>query len=61
MNNEEKINSIIEDSKNAILSGVLLKNVKRGLTNNGMSIELSEKICKIAEFEANEWQKLKAK
>ncbi len=37
----EKINSIIED----------LKNVKRGLLNNGLSEELATKICKIAEFE----------
>lgn len=61
MNNQEKINAIIENAKNAILAGVLLKNVIKGFTNNGMSIELAEKICKIAEIEANEFQLANAK
>lgn len=61
MNTQEKITSLIEDSKNAILAGVLIKNVKRGLTNSGMADELAIKICKIAEFEANEFKQLKAK
>jgi hypothetical protein len=60
MNNQDKINQIVENATQMILSGVLLKNVKRHFTNLGLSIELSEKICKIAEFEANELQVNKA-
>lgn len=37
------------------------EDVKRGLTNNGLSVELADKICKIAENYANEFQLLKAK
>lgn len=60
MTKNEKIDQILEVAKNMILAGVLLKNVKRHFTNLGVSEELAEKICKVAAFDANEFQVYKA-
>jgi len=60
MTKQEKINGILEVAKQMILSGVLLKNVKKHFINLGISNELAEKICRIAEIEANDFQIQKA-
>jgi hypothetical protein len=61
MTQNPKITEILETAKQMVLSGVLLKNVKRHFTNLGCSDELAEKVCKIAEFEANDFQVNNAK
>jgi len=61
MNKQDKINQILENAKNMLLAGVLLKNVKIHFVNLGVSNELADKICKIASFEANEFQLQKVK
>ena len=60
MNKRDKLNEVIENAKEMILAGVLLKNVKKHFTNLGLDSNLADKICKIAELEANEWQTKKA-
>jgi len=57
----ELLDKIIENCKQQILSGVLLKNVTRGLLNDGLSQEMADKITRISELEANEFLKLKSK
>lgn len=60
MTKQEKLNTIIETAKSMVLSGVLLKNVKRHFANLGCSDEIATKLTKIAELEANEFMKNKA-
>jgi len=56
MTNQEKLNEILSTATKMVLGGVLLKNVKKHFTNLGVSSELSDKIVRIAELTANEWQ-----
>ena len=60
MKKEDMVKEILENAKQMILKGVLVKNVKKHFTNLGMSSELAEKICKIAKLEAEQWQLKKA-
>jgi len=57
----EITDKIIADCKKQILAGVLLKNVKRGLINDGIPEDIATKITRIAELEANEFSENKAK
>lgn len=60
MTTQDKINGMLEVAKEMVLAGVLLKNVKRHFTNLGVSSELADKMVRIAELSANEWQPEKA-
>jgi hypothetical protein len=51
---EESLNQLIDLAVVQINNGVTLKNVKRGITNNGTQEDLAEKIVRIAELQADE-------
>lgn len=59
--NEQIIDALIKDCTDQLNTGTLLKNVKRGLLNIGLSEEVSSKITRIAELNHNEQNKYVAK
>lgn len=61
MNAENQLEQITELGKEMILSGTLLKNVKRHFMNLGMPEELSDKLCRLSEIKAEEFQNYKSK
>tara|TARA_R110002051_G_scaffold121758_1_gene194846 strand:+ start:88 stop:312 length:225 start_codon:yes stop_codon:yes gene_type:complete len=58
-NQTEILNSIIESCSIQLLKGVLPKNVKRGLTNQGLTEDLSTKILDKACIRANQFSHYK--
>lgn len=52
--NEQIVDALIKDCTNQLKAGTLLKNVRRGLINIGISEFLAEKILRIAELNHND-------
>ena len=61
MNTENKLNELVEQAKNMILNGVLLKNVQRHFENTGTPNKLTEKLMKMADLKADLYMFNKAK
>ena len=57
----EMMNGLVEYTKNALLAGVLKKNIKKAFTNKGVSDELAQKIVDKGESRFNELSHYKAK
>jgi hypothetical protein len=57
----DMMNDLVEYTKNALLAGVLKRNIKLAFTNKGVSDELAQKIVDKGENRFNELSHYKAK